>query len=56
MNGASQSHALQIGAIQASYEQAVRTSNASKVKTLREVNKDCTHLFDLADKQVVAEV
>ena len=56
MNGASQNHAAQIDAIKTSYEQAVRTGNDSKVKTLRAVNKDCTHLFDRVDKQVVAEV
>ena len=56
MRGELANVSLQTNAIVAGYEQAIRTGNESRVKTLREVNPDCTHLFDLADKRVFAEV
>jgi len=56
MRGESANVSFQANAVLASYEQAVRTGNESRVKTLREVNPDCTYLFDEADKRVFAEV
>ena len=56
MRGFLANEALQVNAVVSSYENAIRTGNTAKLETLRTVNKDCSYLFDRADKTISAEV